>query len=175
MKISPLAVTRPDWEIYIKTVQEVLGFSPSSGLGATTIKIESPVAYLATLDLKNHPLHHLRRGYFLNNTFEHFSISFICALECDLVTALLTDFPNLNYLVRKGRKEFLVIISATVADWYLAVRRGLSSSQKEELHIFFHNLYALFVRLGFQEVWGDVEKNEVNGLTVMGPKYERTY
>lgn len=174
MKISPLAVTRPDWEIYIKMVQETLGFSPSSGLGETYIKIESPAAYLATLDLSNRPLQQLRRGHFINSTFEHFSMSFICSLESDLVTALLHRFSNLNFLVSKGRKEYLVIVTATMADWYVAIRRGLNVSQDEDIRQFFHNLYALFTLYGFQDVWSDLEKSQGrDGYTVMGAKYER--
>lgn len=174
MKISPLAVTRPDWEVYIKIVQETLGFSPTVGLGKTFIKMDSPVAYLATLDFENHPLQHLRKGYFYNSTFEHFSISFICSLEASLVASLLTRFSNLNFLVKKGEKEWLVIITATMAEWYLAVRRGLGVTQEKDIHEFFHNLYALFCLLGFQEVWGEIEKSQSTaGFTVMGPKYDK--
>ena len=174
MKISPLAVTRPDWEIYIKTVQETLGFSPSTGLGETYIKIESPAAYLATLDLENRPLHQLRRGHFINSTFEHFSFSFICALDSSLITELLTRFSNLHFLVSKGRKEYLVIITATMADWYTAVRRGLNVSQDIDIREFFHNIFAIFTLYGFQDVWADSEKSQGrDGFTVIGAKYEK--
>ena len=176
MKISPVAVTRPDWEIYIKMVQETLGFSPSTGLGETYIKIESPAAYLATLDLENHPLAHLRKGHFINSTFEHFSFSFICALEPSLVCDLVTKFSNLHFICKKGRKEFLVIVTATMADWYVAVRRGLNVSQETEIREFFHNLYALFSLYGFQEIWSDSAKSQgKDGFTVIGAKYEASH
>jgi len=173
MKISPLAVTRPDWEIYIKMVQETLGFSPSTGLGATYIKIESPAAYLATLDLENQPLAHLRRGNLVNSTFEHFSISFICSLEPELTHALLLRFSNLHFICKKGRKEFLVIVTATMADWYVAVRRGLDVAQDLDVREFFHTIFGLFALYGFQEVWTDSVKSlGKDGFTVMGAKYE---
>lgn len=174
MKILPLAVTQPDWETYIKMVETTLGFSPSVGLGRTFIKMDSPVAYLATLDFENRPLQHLRRGHFLNSTFEHFSVSFICSLSPTLTADLLTKFSNLKFLVHKGPTEYLIIITASMADWYVAVIRGLNVSQDKEIRFFFHNLFALFNILGFKEVWGDIEKSEgKDGYTVIGDKYAK--
>jgi hypothetical protein len=174
MKVSPLATTRPDWRVYIKFVEDVCGFSPSTGLGEAYIKVESPSAYLATLDLENQPLNQLRRGQFLNTTFEHVSFSFICALEACLVTSLLTLFSDLNFIIKKGKEkdEWLVIVSATIADWSVAVRRGLDAGQDKAVREFFNNIYNYFTYFGFKEIWS--QYNVTIGkdtFITMGNKY----
>jgi hypothetical protein len=173
MKIYPLAVTRPDWETYIKTVQEILGFSPSVGLGETYIKIESPAAYLATLDLENRPLNQLRRGHFIKSSFNHVSFSFICSLEQPFIVDFVIQFPNLQYIYRKPS---LLIVTATMTEWYLAVRRGLNVSQERNIREFFHIIYGFFSRYGFQDIWTDLEKSTgKDGFIVMGAKYESSH
>jgi hypothetical protein len=60
-----------------------------------------------------------------------------------------------------------------MADWYVAVRRGLDVAQDLDIREFFHTIYGLFALYGFQEVWTDSPKSlGKDGFTVMGAKYE---
>ena len=152
-KISPLAITQVEWRTYIKFVEDVLGYNPAPAVGSTVIKLETPAAYLATLDLENQPLQQLRTGAFLNNTFEHMSVSFIAELDNDALLELLQTLPTLDYIVKKARKTYLVIISAKMSIWYTAVLNALQLHRPIEVRQIFQIILIWFDNMGFKDVW----------------------
>jgi hypothetical protein len=151
--IKPLAITQVEWREYIKFVEKVLGFNPAKGLSSTVIKLESPAAYLATLDFENRPLEQLRNGVLLNNTFDHLQVSFIAEFDSDTITELLQTLPRLDYIIKKGRKTFLVIISAKMSVWYQAVINGLQEHRSYEIRKIFQIILIWFDNLGFKDIW----------------------
>jgi hypothetical protein len=152
-KIRPLAITQVEWHTYIKFVEEVLGFNPARALGSTVIKLETPAAYLATLDFENRPLDQLRDGVFLNNTFDHMQVSFIAELDHDALLELLQTLPTLDYIVKKAKKTYLVIISAKMSIWYTAIINALQLHRPIEIRQIFQIILIWFDNLGFKDVW----------------------
>jgi hypothetical protein len=152
-KIRPLAITQVEWHTYIKFVEDVLGFNPARALGSTVIKMESPAAYLATLDFENRPLDQLREGAFLNSTFDHMQVSFIAELDNDSLLELLQTLPILDYIVKKSKKTYLVIISAKMSVWYTAVVNGLQPHRAVEIRQIFQIILIWFDNMGFKDVW----------------------
>ena len=156
--ISPLAITQVEWRTYIKFVEEVLGSNPAEGLGSTIIKLNTPAAYLATLDFENQPLKQLRQGVFLNNSFDHLHVSFIAELESDDLQLLLTILPILDYIVKKAKKTYLVVISAKMSIWYRAVIKALNENQELEIRKIFQIILIWFDNMGFKDVWSEFDR-----------------
>ncbi len=157
-KISPLAITQVEWRTYIKFVEDVLGFNPAQALGSTVIKLETPAAYLATLDFENRPLDQLRMGAFLNNTFDHVCVSFIAELDHEALLELLQTLPTLDYIVKKARKTYLVVISAKMSIWYTAVLNALQLNRPIEVRQIFQIILIWFDNLGFKDVWSEHDR-----------------
>jgi hypothetical protein len=157
-KISPLSITQVEWRTYIKFVEDVLGFNPAQALGSTVIKLETPAAYLATLDFENQPLDQLRKGAFLNNTFDHLSVSFIAELDHEALLELLQTLPTLDYIVKKARKTYLVILSAKISVWYSVVLKALQIGRPIEVREIFQIILIWFDNMGFKDVWAEHER-----------------
>lgn len=166
-KISPLAITHVDWRTYINFVKEVLGCDPTRGLGSTIIKLNTPAAYLATLDLENHPLEQLSKGGFSNNTFDHLHISFIAELDAEILHTILVTFPNLDYITKKTKKKYLVIISAKMSTWYSVMPQALRVEQEKEIREIFQIILIWFDNLGFKDVWSDGDRIIHNDGTII--------
>ena len=168
MKIAPLAVTCPDWQVYIKTVEEVLNINPIKGLGETFIKEGGPIAYLSSLDFQNRPLDFLRKNHEATSILEHVSISFICQLESVLITKLIVKFSKIDYLLH----EPIVIASGTMGTWHQAVIKGLHALQDKEIREFFHTIFGVFGYLGFIDLWANYKKSSgTDSYTIIGEKY----
>lgn len=157
-KITPLAITQVEWRTYIKFVEDVLGCNPTRGLGSTIIELNTPAAYLATLDLENRPLNQLRSGAFINNTFDHLHVSFIAELDTDVLHTVLTTFPNLDYITKKAKKTYLVIISANMSIWYQTIVKALKPNQEYEIREIFKIILVWFDNFGFKDVWSEYDR-----------------
>lgn len=157
-KIQPLAITQVEWRTYIKFVEDVLGCNPTRGLGSTIIELDTPAAYLATLDLENRPMNQLSQGAFINNTFDHLHVSFIAELDTDVLHTVLTTFPNLDYITKKAKKTYLVIISAKMSVWYPTIIKALKSFQEKEIRQIFQIILIWFDNLGFKDVWSEYDR-----------------
>jgi len=152
-KIVPLSITQVDWHTYIKFAESILGFNPAKALGSTVIKLETPAAYLATLDFENRPLEQLRDGAVLNNTFDHIQVSFIAELDGDSLIELLQTFPNLDYIIKKSKKTYLVILTAKMSVWYPTIIKALQPTRPEEIRKIFQIILIWFDNMGFKDVW----------------------
>ena len=110
-EIYPLAVTSVDWKVYSDQVKKLLNVDPLQGLGASYIDRDLPSSYLATLDLENHPLQHLREGALTSCSFEHFSVSFIGSMDSELFFIFLCEFPNILTLSREISKTSKICVN----------------------------------------------------------------
>jgi hypothetical protein len=157
-KILPLAITQVDWRTYIDFTTKVLGYNPTKGLGSTIIQLETPAAYLATLDFENQPLKQLRQGIFLNNTFDHLSVSFITELDANSLQLVMMNLPILDYIIKKARDTYLVIISAKMSIWYPAIIKALSKRQEIEVRQIFQIILIWFDNIGFKDIWSNHQR-----------------
>lgn len=158
-EMYPLAATSVDWKLYSEQVKKILNIDPLKGLGASYIDRDLPSSYLATLDLENHPLNHLREGVSTTCTFEHFSVSFIGFLDSELFFTLLCTFPSILTISKESSKiSHFVILTANMSIWHHTVRSALSLKQPEDLRNLFHLLLMHFEQMGFKEVWSKYER-----------------
>jgi len=157
--ISPLAITSVDWKVYSDQVKKILNFDPLKGLGEAYLLRECPSSYLATLDLANQPLKHLRTGPSV--AFNHFSVSFIGSIDSELFFDFLCNFPDILTLSKQASKiAHFVIFTADMTIWHHSVRSALSRNNdySSEIRKLFHVFLINFEQLGFQEVWSKYER-----------------
>ena len=158
-EIYPLAATSVDWKVYSDQVKKLLNVDPLQGLGASYINRDLPSSYLATLDLENHPLQHLREGALTTCSFEHFSVSFIGSMDSELFFTFLCEFPNILTLSREiSKTSHFIILTADMSIWHHTVRSALSIKYPKDLRKLFHLLLIHFEHLGFKEVWSKYER-----------------
>lgn len=165
--ISPLAITQVEWRTYIKFVEDVLGYNPTRGLGKTAIELNTPAAYLATLDLENQPMTQLRRGAFLNNSFDHLNVSFIMELDAESLHLVLTSLPILDYIIKKAKKTYLVIVSAKMSIWYQAIIKALNPERDPEIRQIFQIIIVWFDNMGFKDVWSEYNRKWLSDNTII--------
>ena len=152
MEVYPLSVPQINWETYIETFQNSFGTSPSSGLDAAGLKLESPASFIATLDLANQtsPMDVLRNAA-RNMLLYHSFCSFIYIGERDVLTSV--SMQPLFWVYRRIRRgEYYAIISGSVVLWRDAVISGLGSSSPD-IQWFFKDVHDYMCQAGFKEIW----------------------
>jgi len=162
MQIVPIAITQPNWPAYIAKATELLGISPTKGLDNHDIALSSPQAYLASLDLSNDPITHLREG---SVAFDHYHISFM--LDCD--TDTLVQFSSLRVRVytKKARQGWLVILTANMTEWREAIVENTREKSPPVLIQVFSFVYTYLCNHGFRDVFiGYTSKRNIDGITV---------
>ena len=169
MDIVPLTLTQVNWPVFIKTVQDFLGYSPTRGLDDAKIDLKNPVAFLASLDCENDPNTTLRRAA-VNNILSHSFASFIVIIDdADLIIQISAQrFVHIR-VKRKGSR-FLCIMSGTIREWYDSV---IVFCQRETDHILrglFNKIYEHFKVAGFGPIWHNYNEKLIHDNTfIMEP------
>lgn len=167
MEVYPLSVPQINWETYIETFQNSFGTSPSSGLDATGLKLESPASFVATLDFENHAQpYDVLRSAARNMLLFHSFASFIYIGERDVITSLSVQPLYVRYR-RVRRDEYYAIISGNINQWRHTVISGSGSLEIEEQE-FATLIYNYLCQAGFQEIWSNYRISHVNHLLRMG-------
>ena len=155
--VYPLSFTQPNWDSFIKVCQEVLGYSPTRGLDAEGIKVDSPSSFLGCLDLENQPKFSLRTGRYRNNTFRHVHAGFIVIGQEEWVTEFACC-TSLDISHKPNHKKCIIILSGTMEQWYDAIITCSSRLRSKEIRETINIIQKYFERGGFNELWSKHEK-----------------
>jgi hypothetical protein len=153
VKLIPIAITQGDLGQLTELCKEILGYSPTRGLDQAHLDAKDPASFLAVLDLSNNPLYALRhRGAI----FEHISITFAVSLPNDVVISL-SNIGRLKIHSKQGKRESVVILSGTMAEWYDAILVGCSKNTDTDIRMLMTQALHHFERFGFREVFNSFE------------------
>jgi hypothetical protein len=164
-ELYPLASTACDWSLFTSVMKKKTGESPTETLGETLIDLETPSAFLACLDLENHPLHHLRTGT-TKSTFLHFYVTFLCFSNKELISELCLSSPNLKIYHKKYIDFYISIITANMSDWYKIVVQNLKEESPLLIRQFYHQILYNFDIMGFREIWSKHPRILLNDGTI---------
>lgn len=162
-QVSPLAMMQVDWTTYIKMCQDVLGYSPTRGLDECAIDPKSPAAYLATLDLENQPLEHLRNPED-SQGFHHVFFSFIVELISP-EDIMAIKGGRLRVLNKRGSSTYLAILSGSILDWYYQTIFGCTKKSSIGVRQVMNKCYEYLCLAGFKEVWSNYERIDLQDQT----------
>lgn len=157
VEILPLAITQVEWTIFIDICQRVLGYSPTRGVDSTHLDIKDPASYLGSIDMKNEPLKALRE---VGPTFAHFSVSFIAILDSDTLIEVAAQ-TNLNIYAKRGRKEYVAILSATMDIWHQTILHICSEKVDYSLREMGNIILARFEQASFREIFSKYTKKSL--------------
>lgn len=157
-EIYPMAITQPEWSIFIDTCQKVLGISPTRGIDACHLDPKDPASYLACLDMENKPLAALRkRGAW----FVHFHITFIMVLDTHGLVQLMNT--SLHFSSKEGKRcdELLVIVSGNMDEWYQSILNASDNASDYALRWIMNRVLARLEQAGFREIFSDLKKYQL--------------
>jgi len=160
-EIYPLAVTQPEWRIFIDVCQRILGESPTRGIDASHLKLEDPASFLGSLDMNNAPVDALRDQHNLGHF--HFSISFL--FVGDVEACILLCDTGLRVTSKGSSRRRVCIITGFMADWYHAVLSGCRRSAEYDLRWIMNRVLMHFERAGFGELFSGFKKQQLQDGT----------
>jgi hypothetical protein len=146
MDVFPLAVTQGDLQTLIRVCRDVLGESPTRGLDKSHLTKTDPAAFLSVLKMDNQPLDALRHK---STIWDHFSISFVAVVDADILVEIQNE-TALKVFSRKGRKEYVAILSGTITEWHDACCLTSTSPEVSEL---ITTIRGYLKRVGFREIF----------------------
>jgi len=161
LKIYPLQIGTVDWEVYVRVCKEFLGESPTRGIDSAGVKLDTPIAFLKTLDLNNQPINAISQEHL----YKHIFFSFI--LITDLVTiAQISERTSLSIAFVEKRHEALVIISGTLADWKYAIVNCSNKYADIKVREVANGLFVRFEAAGFKEIWAEFKQTPERDGTI---------
>lgn len=157
--ITPLALTKVEWPVYIKVLQDLGLDSPTRGLDESrTLKPTDPSAFLAALDFGERPLDLLREGR--ANCFDHFTVSFIAQVD-DVAIAQLASYTRLRLHSKQLRRGYVCILTGTIREWLDACLLP----EPFELRYLMNRVVVAFERASFREIFNKYRKTQLNDGT----------
>ena len=156
VKILTLPVT--NYTDYIQMVQSSLGFSPTRILDDKKIPLESPQAFLCTLE-------NLADGTY-PRLWEHFSVSFI--IKCDYETVIFSmEQTLLSIFTREiDRLKNLSIFTGNLTQWKDAVLIGCAQSVPHDVRLTFNKVFLHFNQLNIN-LWPNVRRRKLKDETLI--------
>jgi len=163
-KIVPIAHTQVDWKIYIKFIEELLGFSPTRGLDEESVNIKDPAAFLATLSLDNNPLQNLRNCIATNSTAKHIMFSFAAHIDLPMILEI-SSLYDLKTLYKRDKKDidYVAIVSGTMEQWYWSIVKGCGEMASINSKQFMTKCLNIFEMFLYKNLW--------NKFEMIGDKY----
>lgn len=151
--IVPLALTKVEWPVYIKVLQDLGLDSPTRELDQTgLIKTSDPSAYLAALDFGSEPLELLREGR--ANCFEHYHVSFIAQID-ELAITQIASFTQLKLHSKYIRRDtYVCILTGNIREWVSACLLP----GPYELRYLMNRVIVAFERASFREIFNSYQK-----------------
>jgi hypothetical protein len=161
MEIFPLGVTQIEWSILIRLCQDVLGYSPTRGIDSCHLTLQDAAAPLALLDCNNKPLEALRNP---GGHFHHMHVSFIGRLD-DAEVAELAGQTDIKLHTKEGRREWLVIMTASMNTWREEILRHSVRQSSPSLRAIMNHVLKLFEQAGFREIFSNYSKQHLTDET----------
>ena len=148
--ILPIAMTRVAWGDYIKLVQDHFGFSPTRGLDKNGISPSDPQAYLATLDLSNHPLQQLSS---YNDSWHHVHCSFFLKINKSQIGYLYASFHGLSIKFYDNEEDTLILMTGSMLGWFESIRMNCNGNKHHKVRLIYNEIYNYFKQSGFKNLW----------------------
>ena len=157
MEVYPLSITQPNWEIFIKVSQDVLGYSPTRGLDADGLNPKSPCAFVASLDFNNKPKLNLRTSAYKNNLLAHMHVSFIIIAHEDIIEDFAM-YTNLKIIIKRNHKKHIIVLTGSMQDWYDAIIKCCAHIVHSEVRGSMNIIHQHLEKGGFHELWSRYTK-----------------
>lgn len=169
MKIIPLSVPRINWKDFIEVTQEVLGISPTRGLDANNIKLDSPAAFPACLTFDNKPVEALANS---DAVLRHSYATFMIVGSRKEITWIATRVC-LERLYKSGEDESFIVLSGNMLQWKQEIVWALREHSYAPKYIrdIFDQLLCAFKKAGY-EIWTEYERvdSHSQGVTLRRSK-----
>ena len=150
MVVIPIALTSVNWTHFMKVCQEAFGDSPTRGLDKIHMSLDNPASYLACMNMNNEPDTNLAE---LNNSFDHYSVSFLTVGDDYLINLLANT--SLKLLTKDAKRASVIIATGTIKEWFVSM---LIDYPDIELRQFFNACYVQFIQIGFKRLWANYTK-----------------
>lgn len=153
--VIPLAATQPSWKLFISSIQDITGNSPTRGIDEQGLKM-GVNSFAQCIDLKNSP-HEALREY--NPHLSHVYIVLMCEGDQDFLRMLQT----IRELTVSSPVQGLIYISGSLDQWDSIIRRMLRKVMKGrwEAQAFFTYCYSLFRAIGYKDLWNDLTADDI--------------
>lgn len=161
IEIVPLSISMPEWKTFVSFCENHLGFSPTRGLDNIRMQLNDPISFLASLDLKNDPLNALREG---GQHLDHYFLSFFMFVEHEHFLALVNN-SSLRIMAHEAKRDYVLIVTGSIADWKASVIQGCSRRADKEYRILMNKVYDFFVIGRFKEVFSNFKRTQLNDKT----------
>lgn len=163
LDVYPIAYTKPDWQCFIRCVQESLGTSPTRGLDDCRMDPQMPASYLATLDFENSPNLAIELTT-MTGTGDHFFFTFLLTAPLVVILPLYTDVKILRHLTR-DEDEQLYILTASINQWKQIVVKYCHQDQPQKLRLIMNRIMNHLETAGFRELWANYDKTTLTDKT----------
>lgn len=154
MKLFPLSTTYPDWQSFIKVVQEEFGYSPTRGLDGSIISPKDLSAFLSCLNLENNPVNSLRNR---NAYFWHVHMSIGMITDEFEIIIKVGRLSNLKLTTSKIEKKYFTVITGNIAEVIDSIESLCQDKETKEVSNF---LYNLLVQSGYRECFDGYDKSQ---------------
>lgn len=149
-EVIPISVTRPDWQIYTDTLQELLKINPRKALDAEEIALTDMKAFLLTLGLDG-KINKSQNPY--NKGNKHVFISFLTVIDEETILELLSY--NLVFIHKERKKDFVVLMTGSLSQWHDACVVGCDNPITR---IVFNNVVKCLEQIGFKIIFYNYKK-----------------
>lgn len=159
MEIIPIAVTQPNWPLFIKAVEKTLGYSPTRSLDIAQISIHSAEGFLSALDAFKNQDNDPRK--IKDFALKHVTISFLIVLDTFQYMELLEyTYSNIIFLRSeefKSKSEAITITTGSLFNWVkICTELNSTYSLKE----FAYKIYETLRKIGFNNIFSDYSVTE---------------
>lgn len=153
--VIPLLIPNIAWEVYLQTILESSGHSPTSSIDNSTIKLADFAKYIVSLDEFQNgidasvdALEILRNE---TNPLNHLFFSFLIVSSKASIFKIM-ESTDLSVISRKGK---ISVISGTLFQW----RNALISQQKsKETRLIFNQCLSFFAKMGLSNIFDNYRK-----------------
>jgi hypothetical protein len=154
MEIYPIAITQPDWKVFVKASEKAIGYSPTRVLDAENITVGTPESYLMALNSFKTIANDPRKTK--NFVLRHISLSMLLILNNYTYGEILEN-TNQELLFIKSEdlndnNIIAVIATGTLNNWRnICINYGNTLTLKQ----FSYKIYEILIKIGYNNIFND--------------------
>lgn len=146
----PISITKPSWREYIYVFREVCSESPAAGLDMHNMDLESPAAFLTTLNFENSPHSNIRNP---NKSFKHVHMGFAIACDKDFFIEF-TRHTDIDTLIKESGRVLFVLATGNMEQWrQFVVSACARDNNNNESRALGTVIYKYLNQSGFKDLW----------------------
>lgn len=154
-KIQPLFFPWPDWDGYIAACQNNLGYSPMRELDGLHMSKDDPCSFYAALEFGRDVIQTLESPL-TSPAARHYVVGFLAVVPAEVLQLLA--LTGLTTTARKGRRDYLIIISGSLNQWVWAMEAYLIKNGDLALRSFL-SACLIFLKMGsFKRAFAQYEE-----------------